>query len=186
MKKTLSILSIIVLGLVLNSGALSQERAALVQQTKRIPFEALSSDVFNLNRINLLDRNGELQLRFSIANRKIQSYPGFTVVLNAYFKNGGLKARSVWKTNEEVVGNSVFSSVFHVFDGFLGASRYTVQFLAPSGGASLTGEVVEDCTACTNNAIAACGAGKVKSMSCQMNPDGSYSCEFECKGELIE
>lgn len=186
MKKTLSLLSIIVFGLILNSTAFSQQRSALVQQAKRIPFEALSSDVFNLNRVNLLDRDGELQLRFSIANRKTQSYPGFTVVLNAYFKNGGLKARSVWKTNEEVVGNSVFSSVFPVFDGFLGASRYTVGFLAPSVGASLTEEVVENCTTCTNNAIAACGAGKVKSMSCEMNPDGTYLCEFECKGELIE
>lgn len=171
MKKIIGFSFLVMLGLLMNLSALAQD--------EKIPVEVVNSNNFSVKKVSLMERNGNLQLHFSVANKSKQISPGVEVVLSAYNKSGNLKARHTWATSEEMSVDSKLFSVFDVSSGLKGAFRYTVEFLVPT-------ETQNDdaCTTCTDNAIRACN-GKVKSVDCRLGENGTYNCSYECKAEEL-
>ena len=118
-------------------------------------------------------------MRFSVATKPKQVSPGVEIVLSAYNKFGSLKARHTWIASEEMSNSAKMVSVFEVGSGLKGAFRYTIEFLVPT----IT-QNDDACTTCTDNAVRACGAGKVQSLSCEPDVNGIFSCVFICKDQV--
>ena len=173
MKKIISSLFLVTVALLLGSSALAQD--------KKIPVEKIDSSIFSVKKANLFETTGGLQFLFSVVNNSEQESVGVEVVLSGYSKSGNLQARQTWRKLEKISIASKFSSMFDVYSGLNGSSRYTVEFLAPSQTNNLSGE----CESCTNDAIRACGAGKVRSVSCIID-NGTYRCEYSCSGGNVE
>jgi NRPS condensation-like uncharacterized protein len=150
------------------------------QEKKTI--EKIASNTFAVKRAKMIEEDGKLRFQFFIKNKSKQVSPGVEVVVSAYNKSGSLRGRHIWRTSDEMPVDSYFSSTLDVYSGLNGASRYTVEFLAPSQAENFANS--DSCTSCTDNAIRACGSGKGKTVNCEVGENGVYSCTYQCKDEL--
>lgn len=144
--------------------------------TGRDQVEVVPSSDFDAVGVKLIEISSRPHLQFSVTNKSGAEVSALKVTLTAYDKKGNLSGRQTWYMPAGLPNGSKMNSALAANPNLRSAARYVVEFTSLS---SLQSCGTDFCRSCTEDAIRACGAGRVGSYSCTQGE--TCSCSFTCR-----
>lgn len=152
---------------------------AQAQPNKQI--DVSPSSGVSVKKANLVDTQEGFFLNFSLKNKTGDNLNRVIIKVIGYDENGEAFISSRRTVSVNLADNAKAQPSVKVFDHLRNAQSYKIE-VSPVSDEMLVGEGC--CSTCTDDAIRACGPGKVKSTSCSssVGPDGQVTCncDYEC------